>query len=299
MNNGRFTTTANINKQTLLRYQLIEIIAYWEGRITTKHLCDGFGIGRQQASRDINTYLKEFAAENLEYDMQLRGYKPTSCFRPVLTQGHVNEYLQLLTLNQSLVSKSNISTLGLRHVNTVTPPPRFIRPEIMRAIVRAMSEGRRLEVDYVSMSSPEPETRIIAPHSLVETPLRWHVRAYCEKNRSYRDFVLSRFINVPEILDRSPNPLNDDLNWCSPISLILQADPRLNAHQKALIETDYGMEKGQLVVPSRLALINYLIDSLGLNLNSVNAEPNYQQICIKNIIEIRTRLGEKGLLKIN
>ena len=42
----------------LLRYRLIEIIALWEGRLTTNHICHSFGIGRQQASKDINTYLR-------------------------------------------------------------------------------------------------------------------------------------------------------------------------------------------------------------------------------------------------
>ncbi|MCL1067226.1 WYL domain-containing protein [Shewanella olleyana] len=297
MSNILTSMDLNINKQTFLRYQLIEIIVYWEGRITTKHLCDGFGIGRQQASRDINTYLRELAENNLEYDMQLRGYKPSEHFKPIFTKGHVSEYLQLLTLNQNLLSKSNYSALGLRDVSTVIPPPRFIKPEIMRAVVRAMSEGRRLEIDYVSMNSPEPESRVIAPHSLVDTPLRWHVRAYCEKNRAYRDFVLSRFINEPDIMDYSPNPLEEDIGWCTPIDLVLQADPRLRETQKKLIETDFCMESGQLVIPSRLALINYLMDSLGLNLESINAEPNYQQICIKNRDELRILLSKHGLLK--
>ena len=39
----------------LLRYRLIEIIALWEGRLTTNHICHSFGIGRQQASKDINS----------------------------------------------------------------------------------------------------------------------------------------------------------------------------------------------------------------------------------------------------
>lgn len=31
--------------------------------------------------------------------------------------------------------------------------------------------------------------------------MRWHVRAYCEKNGDYRDFVLSRFRGEPELMD--------------------------------------------------------------------------------------------------
>ncbi len=45
--------------ELLLRYRYIETTALWEGRLTTRHLCETFGIGRQQASKDINNYLRE------------------------------------------------------------------------------------------------------------------------------------------------------------------------------------------------------------------------------------------------
>lgn len=70
----------------LSRYRLIEIIAYWEGRLTTKHLIDAFGIGRQQASKDINTYLKTIAPGNLVYDKYIKGYRPSQAFIPKLTR---------------------------------------------------------------------------------------------------------------------------------------------------------------------------------------------------------------------
>ncbi|MEZ8882544.1 helix-turn-helix transcriptional regulator [Vibrio sp. 10N.222.51.C8] len=291
------TLTTKINKKTLLRFQVIEIIAYWEGRVTTKHLCSCFDIGRQQASREINTYKVEHAPSNLEYDMQNAGYTASKNFQPLFTRGSVDEYLNLLALNERLVSKNNHSALGFREVTSVMPPTRAIDPVIMRALVRAISKGRRLEIEYLSMSSTVPEARVIAPHSLVETPLRWHVRAYCEKNRAYRDFVLSRFIGEPDILDASPNPIEEDSDWNTPINLILQADPRLNNHQVSLIERDYGMCDGELVIPSRLSQVNYLIHGLGLSLNHVQTEPGHQQVWIKNREELSRLLQERGLLK--
>ncbi len=51
-----------------LRYRLIETVAWWEGRLTTGHLMQSFGISRQQASKDINSYIAEYAPKNLEYD---------------------------------------------------------------------------------------------------------------------------------------------------------------------------------------------------------------------------------------
>ena len=39
-----------------LRYRLIETVVWWEGRLTTNHLMQSFGISRQQASKDINSF---------------------------------------------------------------------------------------------------------------------------------------------------------------------------------------------------------------------------------------------------
>lgn len=50
-------------------------------------------------------------------------------------------------------------------------------------------------------ATPEAEIRLIAPHTLVYSGMRWHVRAYCDKNHDYRDFVLSRFRGVRELMD--------------------------------------------------------------------------------------------------
>ena len=48
----------------LLRYRLIEIVALWEGKLNAGHLMDYFGIGRQQASKDINEYLQNIGENN-------------------------------------------------------------------------------------------------------------------------------------------------------------------------------------------------------------------------------------------
>ena len=66
-----------------LRYRLIETVAWWEGRLTTNHLMQSFGISRQQASKDINSYINEHAPQNLEYDKHLKGYVPSKQFAPL------------------------------------------------------------------------------------------------------------------------------------------------------------------------------------------------------------------------
>ncbi|MDO9624605.1 MAG: WYL domain-containing protein, partial [Pseudomonas sp.] len=82
-----------------LRYRLIETVAWWEGRLTTGHLMQSFGISRQQASKDINTYINEHAPENLAYDKRLKGYVPSAQFAPRFIDDSASAYLHLLNQN--------------------------------------------------------------------------------------------------------------------------------------------------------------------------------------------------------
>jgi predicted DNA-binding transcriptional regulator YafY len=56
-------------------------------------------------------------------------------------------------------------------------PDRSIKPEILRPLLKASRDHLRQDIDYVSLNSPDPEDRLIAPHTLVYTGMRWHVRA--------------------------------------------------------------------------------------------------------------------------
>jgi hypothetical protein len=58
------------------RFWLIELIANWEGQISSHHLQQFFQLGRQQASKDINQYLRHHP-DNLEYCTSAKGYLPT------------------------------------------------------------------------------------------------------------------------------------------------------------------------------------------------------------------------------
>lgn len=97
----------------LQRYRLIEIVALWEGKLNANHLRDYFGIGRQQASKDINEYCDNIGHGNLTYNLSLKGYEPTESFKPVITSGVVDEYLQLVSRNNDLVNTPTTSRLAL------------------------------------------------------------------------------------------------------------------------------------------------------------------------------------------
>jgi predicted DNA-binding transcriptional regulator YafY len=142
-------------------------------------------------------------------------------------------------------------------------------------------------VEYVSFNTPAPEVRVIAPHTLVFSGARWHLRAYCEKNRDYRDFVLSRFRGEADLMDTSPNPADADLAWNTGVDIHVVPDTRLDAHQRAIIERDYGMTDGRLSIRTRGALVQYMLQLLRVDPNILDAKPHAQQIIVENLAEIR------------
>ena len=95
-----------------------------------------FGISRQQASKDINTYLNEHAPKNLTYDRHLKGYKPTKGFQPLFIDGSASAYLHLL--DQNRVRAPHIEGLALAYAHRARPQH---PPEVLRPILQAAARG--------------------------------------------------------------------------------------------------------------------------------------------------------------
>jgi len=274
----------------LLRYRYIETISLWEGRLTTGHLTRCFGIGRQQASRDINVYARDIAPGNIEYDKYLKGYRPTDAFEPRVTRGTADEYLHLMTRQEQLMGVFESLPLATANVEQLAPRPRDVSPTVLRPLIQAARQGRRLEVDYVSLQSPDREGRIIVPHTLVFTGYRWHVRAWCEKNQGFRDFVLSRFRGEAEMLDASAKGADDDHAWQQRVDVVIQPDPRLAPAQREVVEVDYGMDAGELRLSTRATLASYLLKLFQLDPGTRHDNPLAQQIVLANADELAPHL---------
>ncbi|MDL0432718.1 WYL domain-containing protein [Marinobacter sp. TBZ242] len=267
----------------LLRYRLIEIIALWEGRLTTNHICHSFGIGRQQASKDINTYLRELAPDNLVYDRHLKGYVPSSNFKPMVTTGHVSEYQDLLARQDSLSDTFESLDISLPESTIVRGPQRVIKPEVMRAAVAATRYGRVMKAEYASLSPAGTSQRVLEPHTLVCVGQSWHLRAWCESNREFRDFALSRFRGRPEtIRQRIRHTIHQDDDWNRQISMSIVPDSRLNSIQQEIVAADYGMNDNRLELTTRAALAPYVLSRLGLNTESRHPDPMVQQLELAN-----------------
>ncbi|WP_288132661.1 WYL domain-containing protein [Microbulbifer sp.] len=267
------------------RFWLIELIAYWEGRLTTRHLREFFGISRQLASSEIGHYRKAYPHNLLEYQRSDGAHLPAPDFQRHHISDDVAEYLSWMSGLQASLLPSQ-SPVYLPHF-ILPHPPRNITPEVIRPLVRALRESRRVEVDYGSIGNPNREGRIIVPHTFVNTGPRWHLRAWCEKNGDYRDFVLSRFHGQPEMLGKSPHTADGDEKWNTEITLIFEPDSRLNAEKKAVLEHDYGMTNGQLHLTTRAPLANYLLQEMRVNTKMLDGRPEAQQLVLVNFDDVQ------------
>jgi predicted DNA-binding transcriptional regulator YafY len=269
------------------RLWFIELIAWWEGRIASSHLIRQFGISRTQAQNDI-AYYQSLLANNLQYHASHKGFLPQQGFVQAYINGDVVEYLNWISHQDAIIDISTVLPY-----TTLALPKRQVSADIIRVLVSAIRLQRRVEVDYVSVSNPDYQGRIIVPHHFVSTGLRWHLRAFCEKSQQYRDFVLSRFRGIPDLLNKTDISAAQDNGWHTQLSLVFIPDPRLSPQQQEVIAHDYQMQHGQLTLNTRACLAQYLLQEMQINIRDINISPEAQQLVLSNINVVKTWLFEE------
>lgn len=273
------------------RQRFIELMAYWEGKLNAVTLIKQFSISRQQASNDIKAY-QAIAPTNLLYNGSSKAFHATENFKPIFINLIVDEYLAWLQSPTEFISATHCLNETPSHCYSLALPARHVSAEVIRGLVTALKQQRRIEVDYISLNNPNNAGRIIVPHHFVNTGTRWHLRAWCEKSKDYRDFVLSRFCGVPELLDKSPYSVQQDTAWNTEVAIVLTPDPRLSKEKQFVIANDYQMEKGQLIIKTKGCLVNYFIREMQISTKMLDVTPEAQQLICVNLVDIKQWLFE-------
>ncbi len=148
-----------------------------------------------------------------------------------------------------------------------------------KEIVGAIRRTEAVEVQYQSLSRPEPVWRWIAPHAIAFDGFRWHTRAFCLLDNCFKDFLLSRIL---ETRDVQPSQIGSvaDMDWAEQVDLVIGPHPDLSDTQRRVIELDYGMTGGSAKISVRRALLYYALRRLGLDSESGSRKPEEQQIVL-------------------
>ena len=263
------------------RYEFIEFRLFWQGRINRGDLMDAFGVSTQQASLDLNAYIDQ-ANRNLVYDKSLRTYLRGKHFKPKYLMPDAEEYFaQLRAVDQGLVSAKQSWISVFPGFEATPTPARGVSPETLRDVLAAIREPAALQVTYQSMSRAEPSARWIEPHALAFDGFRWHARAFCQNDQIFKDFLLSRIVEVGGQGPVTSDPGADDA-WQTEVVLKIGPHPDLSDNQRRAIEMDYGMEAGHAQIVVRRALLFYALKRLGLDTDPAARRPQDQQIVLLN-----------------
>ena len=263
------------------RLEFIEFRLFWEGHVNRSDLMDQFGVSVNQASTDLNRYIG-FAPDNMLYDKSARTYVRGSGFKPHFLEPDASRYLaQLRSVADGILDREDSWIAELPPYAAAPTPVRGVNPVTLRSVVGAIRRSEAIEVKYQSLSSPEPRWRWIEPHAIAFDGFRWHTRAYCVTDECFKDFLLSRILEIRGSRE-SETSADYDRDWHSEVTLEVGPHPDLSETQSKVIALDYAMRGGKAKIKVRRALLYYALRRLGLDTSPEAREPQDQQIVLLN-----------------
>lgn len=278
---------------TRQRLQYIEVMAYYTGVVSRSDVARAFGISDPAATKDLKLY-SDLAPGNLVYTQSVFGFVPTADFSPAFADLDPAAVLPMIAANLAVAGGpyGAASIYGLP--TAALPLPARLPPApVLAQITRAIHGFRKLKVRYRSLSDRDsPESRIIEPHALVDTGLRWHVRAYSVDTCDFRDFVLSRFLGAECLDEPAESSPEYDEDWVETVTLMLAPHAGLDAHKRASLLLDYGAAGEAIEVEVRRALIGYVLQRLGVDTTQGHVlNPQAYQLMLLNRDEIEPFAG--------
>jgi len=263
------------------RLEFIEFRLFWEGHVNRGDLMNAFGVSVNQASTDLNRYIG-MAPDNMVYDKSARTYIRGSKFDPLFLKPDASRYLsQLRSVADGILDRADAWIGQFPTYDAAPTPVRGVNAKTLRSVVAAIRRSEAIEVKYQSLSRPEPRWRWIAPHAIGFDGFRWHTRAFCLTDQSFKDFLLSRII---ETRGTKPSEIgaDDDAEWNEQVTLEIGPHPELSETQQKVIALDYGMRSGRAKILVRKALLYYALKRLGLDTDPIARQPHDQQIVLLN-----------------
>ncbi|WP_426441006.1 transcriptional regulator [Bradyrhizobium genosp. P] len=275
------------------RLEFIEFRLFWDGKLNRGDIVDRFNVSPTQASADLAIY-KQAAPQNLDYDASQKCFVATKNFTPTIFQPNADRYLvQLKAIADQVISLSDTGIGRMPTIDAMPIPHRRVDPNILRPLLRTIRGQRGLRVFYHSMNStwPLPLWRAITPHAFAFDGLRWHVRAYCHIEMIFKDFILSRILELGEEIE--PGKLiSEDKHWHEYFDVVLVPNPELTTSQQETIAWDYGMTDGVLHLPVRRALLYYFNKRLRLDVAEKLDDPKERPIVLSNKAEFQRALKQ-------
>jgi hypothetical protein len=275
------------------RLQYIEVMAYYTGIVSRSDLSRTFGISDAAATKTLKQY-NDLVPDNLVYQHADFGFAPTDRFQELFADLSPQAVLPMIAGNLATTAATleECPVYGIP-VDSLPQPLRLPDKAIVANIVRAIKHHQKAEIHYSSMTNNDhQESRIIEPHALVNSGLRWHVRAYNEQSYDFRDFVLSRIVAADRLTQAAESSAIYDDDWTELATLKLAPHPGLGPTQQQSLLIDYGARHGVIELEVRRALAGYVLQKLSVDTTQHESmNPNAFQLVLLNREEIASFAG--------
>lgn len=245
------------------RLGYIETCAWWKGIVNRNDLTNLYGVSMAQASSDMQRYL-DLNPSSMNYNLRLKRYEAVSQMKCVLTKPSLNDAVtRFLAGDARSFWNQQPAEPGANTAAFTQLPTRQASDTVERRAFLAIVNGFRIRIHYANLDSGRDEWRWIRPHAIGHNGSRWHLRAWCERNETFDDFVLSRISEIEWNREKAPAPVSDT-DWHEWTSLRIRPNRGLSKLQRAALERDLPMTNGTLEIPVRKAMEGHLREALGL-----------------------------------
>ena len=251
MSNQRLAALSQAQRD---RLAFIELRLRFVGDLQRQDLVKRFGVKTAAATRDMNLY-RELAPANVSYDASGKRYVLPPDFAPIF------DYPTERVLTWLTQGFGDGEPAPLKAWVACETPSNITRPALdtLAAVTRAVHRRCPLRLAYHSITSGR-SVREIVPFALIDTGLRWHVRAFDRKSQEFRDFVITRIeepvvLNDDSVADHEKS--EQDIQWTRIVEI--QLVPHPDQPHPHITEMDYGMKKGVLEMRVRAATAGYML----------------------------------------
>lgn len=248
-------TESSKELQLQRRLKFIDFLLYFRGWFTRLDLTEEFKIASTGASRDIAAYKQNETA--LKLNDKTKRYEASETFTPSYP----------LSFNNAVNMLKKQSKKGLLGASDAIPfeyPEKLSNPsvDILAAISRAIGSKTVADVEYSSMTSQGE--RSISPHALFSVGEKIYVRAYCHRNKEFRNFSIGRFAKaVPTTISQPKEAMqHEDDQWQRKVNLKLAPHQSLGSKEQHTIQLEFGMtnEQNYKEVKVRAAICGFWLE---------------------------------------
>lgn len=249
----------------------LKTILLWEGQIDNARVREVLGVKSVWASR----LLAELAVVCADFTYRDTSHSPLRVkpgARIFRQKAGVDAYLQVLNGRHT----PHFGVQDCRLDLSVVAPATFA------TVGSAIKSGTGLRITYRSMSNPIGASRIIFPHAIIRAPRRWHVRAWCDTRKDFRDFNFGRMSDPEPIDDEAPASRDKDKDWNTMVTVEVVAHPSMTDEQQSMIAKEYFPGKKSRKLMMRRCQIGYVILDLNIATEPDLQKPPQFQLCVKN-----------------